>query len=554
MGASVPSVRGRTWYNANPGTRLSSLDDSTKGMGRRVIAPAGRERRTVRLPRSLPRVRPVAEPISSANAGFFGGGAFYVRVGILAAGALFVFGLLALRLWSLQVLQGPRYAHEASRQTFRYVDLPAPRGAILDAKGKLLVGTQGRLVLTADPDTLGRIDAHGRWSPTRHGRALLARVARLTGKSTASFVGRVRRSVLRSPYAPAILVPRLDRARAQFFDERSRSFPGLHVAPLPARSYPQGAFGTEFLGLNGEITEDELGSRRYPHGKPGEVVGQSGVEATYDRWLNGGMQRNRVAVDSLGRAVGPLRPLSQPAPRRGLQLTIDAHLQRVAEQAIKDGIGFAHKAGHYGASAGAAVVMNPHTGAVLALASYPGYNQVAAAQDPDYLARLLEGGGDAFLDRATQGIYPTGSTFKPIVAEAALSTGLITPYTSLQCTPTYTVGNIVFHNVDPGVFASMSLPEALTVSCDTWFYQVGYMFDQRRVTTGALDMQRWARLLGVGHTTGIDLPGEAGGTVPTPNSLKRLQPSDPIWYPGQSVNLSIGQGLLQVTPLQLAVA
>ena len=519
-----------------------------------MIAPAGRERRTVRLPRSLPRVRPVAEPISSAHAGFFGGGGFYLRVGILAAVALSIFGLLALRLWSLQVLQGPRYAHQASRQTFRYVDLPAPRGPIVDARGRLLVGTTGREVLTADPDTLGTLDAHGRWTPTRHGRALLARAARLAGKSTASFVGRVRRSVLRSPYAPAIVVPRLPRALGLYLDERARAFPGLHVVSLPSRSYPQGAFGTEFLGLNGEITQDELKSRRYPHRKAGEVVGQSGVEATYDRWLNGGLQRNRVAVDSLGRAVGPLRALSEPAPRRGLQLTIDAHLQRVTEQAVKDGIAFAHKAGHYGATAGAAVVMNSRTGAVLALASYPGYNQVAAAQDPDYLARLLDHGGDAFLDRATQGIYPTGSTFKPIVAEAALSTGLITPYTSLQCTPTYTVGNIVFHNVDPGVFASMSLPEALTVSCDTWFYQVGYMFDQRRVATGALDMQRWARLLGIGHTTGIDLPAEAGGAVPDPTNIKRLQPSDPVWYPGQSVNLSIGQGLLQVTPLQLAVA
>src|SRR5919204_1276977 len=506
---------------------LSSLDDSTKGVGRRVIAPAGRERRTVRLPRTLPRVRPVAEPISSANAGFFGGGGFYLRVGILAAGAITIFGLLALRLWSLQILQGPRYAHQAARQTYRYVDLPAPRGPILDAKGKLLVGTEGQLVLTADVDTLGRIDAHGRWHPSPRGRALLRRVARLTGTSPRLLVRRVGRSVVRSPYAPAIVVPHLSRTLSQFLNERARAFPGLHVVSLPSREYPQGAFGTEFLGLNGEVTEDELKARRYPHAKPGEVVGQSGVEATYDRWLTGGLQQNRVAID--------------------------AHLQRVAEQAIKDGIGFAHKAGHYDAGAGAAVVMNPHTGAVLALASYPGYNQVAAAQDPDYLARLLNS-RDAFLDRATQGIYPTGSTFKPIVAEAALATGLITPYTSLQCTPAYTVGNIVFHNVDPGVFASMSLPEALTVSCDTWFYQVGYKFYLRQASTGALDMQRWARLLGIGHTTGIDLPAEAGGAVPDPTNIKRLQPSDPFWYPGQSVNLSIGQGLLQVTPLQLAVA
>jgi penicillin-binding protein 2 len=519
----------------------------------RLIAPAGRERRTVRLPRSLPRVRPVAEPISSAHAGFFGGAGFYVRVGILAAIAISIFGLLALRLWSLQVLQGPRYAHQAARQTFRYADLPAPRGPILDAKGRLLVGTKGRLVLTADADTLGKIDAHGRWSPTPHGRALLHRVGRLTGRRTGLLVRRIRRSVFRSPYAPAVVVPNLKRPLSQFFNERSRTFPGLHVAALPSRSYPQGAFGSEFLGLNGEITEEELHERRYRHRKPGEIVGQSGVEASYDRWLNGGLQRNRVAVDSLGRAVGPLRPLSVPAPRRGLQLTIDAHLQRVADRAVRDGIAFAHAAGHDGARAGAAVVLNPRTGAVLALASYPGYNQVAAADDPDYLAQLLEG-GNAFVDRATQGIYPVGSTFKPIVAEAGLASGLISPYSGLACTPTFDVGGTTFNNVERGVNATLDLAQALTVSCDTWFYRLGYMLYQRQVQSGSLDMQRWARALGLGHPTGIDLPAESGGTVPTPANIKRLQGGDPTWYPGQSVNLSIGQGFLQVTPLQLAVA
>ena len=520
---------------------------------RRLIAPAGGERRTVRLPRTLPRVRPIAEPISSAHAGFFGGAGFYVRVGILLAAALFVFGLLALRLWSLQVLQGPRYAHQAARQTYRYVDLPAPRGAIIDAKGKLLVGTVGRLDLTADADALGKVNAHGRWSPTPHGRALLAHVARLTGRSTGLLVRRIRRSVFRSPYAPAVVVPNLKRPMAQFFDERARTFPGLHVAAFPAREYPQGAFGSEFLGLNGEVSKDELHQRLYRHRKPGEIVGQSGVEASYDRWLNGGLQRNRVAVDSLGRAVGPLRPLSLPEPRRGLQLTIDAHLQRVAVQAVRDGIGFAHAAGHWGARAGAAVVINPRTGAVLALASYPSYNQVAAADDPDYLAKLLDRGA-SFIDRATQGIYPVGSTFKPIVAEAGLASGLITPYSGLSCTPSYSVGGTTFNNVERGINATLDLPEALTVSCDTWFYRLGYMLYVRQVTTGNLDMQRWARALGLGHPTGVDLPAESSGTVPTPANIKRLQGGDPTWYPGQSVNLSIGQGYLQVTPLQLAVA
>src|SRR5205807_1725765 len=160
-----------------------------------------------------------------------------------------------------------------------------------------------------------------------------------------------------------------------------------------------------------EINAGQLHDRRYPGGKPGEIVGQSGVEATYDRWLNGGLQRNRVAVDSLGRAVGPLRPLNVVTPRRGLQLTIDARLQRVAEEAIP--------------------------------------------------------------------------------------TGLITPYTGLPCTPSYLVGNTTFFNVDPGVNATLELPQALTVSCDTWFYRLGYRFYLRQQQTGSLDMQRWANLLGL---------------------------------------------------------
>jgi penicillin-binding protein 2 len=244
------------------------------------------------------------------------------------------------------------------------------------------------------------------------------------------------------------------------------------------------------------------------------------------------------------------------APRRGLQLTIDANLQRVAEKAIRDGIALARANGHYDAAAGAAVAIDPRTGALLALASYPTFNEIAAADDPSYLARLLapNNPSPAFVNRATQGIYPVGSTFKPIVAEAALASGLISPYSGLPCTSSYTVGNRQFFNVERGVNATLTLPEALTVSCDTWFYRLGYMFYLRQVQTGSLDMQRWAKALGLGHTTGLDLPGEGGGTVPTPATLKRLQPTDPTWYPGQSVNLSIGQGLLQITPLQLAVA
>ena len=177
----------------------------------------------------------------------------------------------------------------------------------------------------------------------------------------------------------------------------------------------------------------------------------------------------------------------------------------------------------------------------------------------DELVRMVpykDGGANPrLLDQATQGMYPTGSTFKPIVAEAALATGLISPYTGIGCTGSYTVGGHVFHNVESNVNAVMSLPEALTVSCDTWFYQLGSMFYRRQVATGSIDMQRWAKALGLGHTTGLDLPSEAGGVIPTPGWLKaNFSGWDATWYEGDSVNLAVGQGRLQVSPLQLAVA
>jgi penicillin-binding protein 2 len=501
---------------------------------------------------------PLVTPVSRVEAGFFGGAGFYLRVSIFGAVALGALGLLALRLWSLQILQGPHYARLAQKQTFRLVDFPSARGPILDSRGRLLAGTDGRIVLTADAPALGLLDARGRWQPNPRGRFLLRRVARLTGVPLPLLVGRIRSALVRSPFAPAVIVPSLPRDLATYVDERAPVYPGFHVAALPQRSYPQGALGSEFLGLLGEVSAAELKDPSHGANRPGEVIGQSGVEAAYDRLLNGGFQRARVRVDSLGRTIGPLRLIGLQSSRPALELTIDARLQRVAEQAIRDGIQFAHAAGHADADAGAAVVMSPRDGSIYALASYPDFNQIAAARDIGYLGRLLRAADPnlPLVDRATQGLYPTGSTFKPIVAEAALSSGLINPYSILQCTGSLLVGNIVFHNVEPGINAPMNVEQALAQSCDTWFYRLGTQFYWRQQQTGSLDMQNWARRLGLGHPTGLDIPGESAGVVPTPAWLKRTfkDPSEQIWYEGQSVNLSIGQGYLAVTPLQLAIA
>jgi penicillin-binding protein 2 len=513
----------------------------------------------VRPPRrvSIPGRRPLVEPISSAGAPFHRSASFYVRVGALGVVAAAVLGVLVLRAWSLQVLQGPSFARLATEQAFRTVDLPGARGAIVDRQGRLLAGTTGRLVVTADRTALGTLDRHGNWSPSAKGLEELRKLARVAKVPTKALVTRIERDIARSPYAPAIVLPRPTRALAFYLSERAAAYPGFRVTALPARSYPQGGLGGEFLGLLGEVSLKEL-SGDYRYARAGEVVGQSGVEATYDRSLNGGFVRARLPVDSRGQIVGPLRVRSDGRALPTLKLTIDAKLQRAAERAIRHGIAIARSNGHLDAHAGAAIVMNPQTGALYALASYPDFNQVLAARDPAYLERLLHASPSQppLLDRATQGLYPSGSTFKPIVAEAALSAGLITPGTYLPCTGSLQVGNIIFHNVEAGINASLNLQQALSISCDTWFYRLGVMFYYRQLQQGSLDIQNWARRLGLGHRTGLDLPGEAAGVVPTPAWLKRTftAPWARIWYEGTSVNLSIGQGYLAITPLQLAVA
>ena len=485
------------------------------------------------------------QPISVADAGFFRSGDFYLRISALGLVVLTLFALLGLRLWSLQLVQGPQLAAEAQREAFRYVRLPAPRAAIVDAKGRLLVGTDGQVSVTADADTLGFLDERGRWHASAEGRAVLRRFARLSGVPLRRLIARVEREQLRTPHAPAIVVPQAKRSLAVYLDERPWLFQGLHVAPYPRRSYPQGRIGGEFLGLLGEISPEQL--KRRAGRRPGEVVGQSGVEARYDKHLNVGLAKARVAVDARGKPIGPLTIVDQPRPNRVLKLTIDIRVQRAAERAITRALAAARRRGNWDAQGAAAVVMDARTGALRALATAPGFNQVAAARSPEYLEAVLNS-DDRMLNRAIAGTYPTGSTFKPIVAQAALAAGLITAGTPVYCSSAFYYGGRRFGNAAP-MEASLTLRDALKVSCDTWFYRLGARFYER----GSLDIQRWARRLGLGAPTGVDLPGEAAGIVPTPQWVKRNL-DDPTWYPGQSINLSIGQGYLTASPLQMAIA
>jgi penicillin-binding protein 2 len=457
--------------------------------------------------------------------------------------------VLLLRAWSIQILHGPQYTALANQQSFRSVDIPGPRGAIVDAEGRPLAGTTGQIVVVADADALGSLGTNG-WHPSTAGAAALRKLARLSHVRVSTLETRIRRSVVRSPFAPAVVLPHPDPGLAFYLDERATDYAGFKVAGQPARSYPQGALGSEFLGLLGEVSQQELSSPLYKQARPGAIVGQSGVEATYDSLLDPGLPPAHLRVDSLGRIAGPLQRTDlRSLPT--LQLTIDARLQRAATKAVQDGIALARKNGR-NPTGGSAVVMNPSTGAIYALVSSPGYNEVRAARDPAYLDRLLRDPSRPLVNRAIAGVYPTGSTFKPIVAEAALSTGIITPQTSLLCSGSFDLGGTIFHNVEAGVYSSMTLPTALAESCDTWFYRLGDLIYTAHPSAQGVSIQQWARKLGLGRPTGIDEVGESAGLLPTPAWFKKTQHED--WYEGQTINLAIGQGMLQASPLQMAVA
>jgi penicillin-binding protein 2 len=494
-------------------------------------------RRRLKLPRNLPRGRQ-PQPYSRV-----GGLAVFVAAGV---------ALLLLRAWSIQVLHGKQYAAAARVQAFRTVDLLGARGAIVDSRFHLLAGTTGHVVIEADAASLGSRDAHGVWHPSPAGLHALWRFSRLTDTRRSLLIKRIANDVLHAPFAPAVVLPHPTAALAAYLQERSHRFRGFSVGVQDTRSYPQGAFGSEFLGLLGQVDPRELKSGAYKGAQPGEVVGQSGVEATYDSLLNKGFVQAKIPVDSLGLIAGPLRVPRQKQPPT-LQLSIDSRLQKAAQNAVAYGMEQARLLGH-SPTGGSAVAIDPWTGAIKALVSYPTFNQKLAAQNTNYLASLYKQKvSTPTLNRAIAGVYPTGSTFKPIISEAALSAGIITPYTPMLCTGSYTLGNHTFYNVERGAYESMTLPTALAQSCDTWFYRLGAAVWAADPARKATLIQSWARRLGLGTRPPIDLTGAFAGYLPMPGSYFEKLAGTP-YTEGQAVNLAIGQGALEVSPLQLAVA
>jgi penicillin-binding protein 2 len=461
---------------------------------------------------------------------------FALRVAVLGGAALVMFAVIFFRLWYLQVLSGDKYLAEANNNRIRVIRITAPRGEILDRNGKVLVENRTSLALQLNPQKL----------PPRIGprRDELARLGRAAGLSLRRIRREMRQQLKVSRSAPVTLKRDVDYDLVYFLQEHQTDFPGVVVQRVFVRRYPSGTLGAHLFGNVGEINSKELKEPRYKGLRPGDLIGQDGVEYTYDRYLRGRDGETRVQVDALGRPTphGQLSALP-PKPGNNLQLSVDGGIQATGEA------GLAARG-----LPGAFVAMDIRNGQVLGLGSNPTFDPSVFTKPltPSQYQELTSTATEAPLtDRAIRGLYPTGSTFKPITAMAALTGGVITPETPITDTGGLTVGGITFHNAGGGAYGTLSLPSALQVSDDVFFYTLGLRMN------GTTQLQRWAKRLGLGSATGIDLPGESAGLIPTPawrNRLYRKGLTDRPWSAGDNINLAVGQGDVQVDPLQLADA
>ena len=480
-----------------------------------------------------------------------------LRIGILGAITLAVFGILFFRLWALQVLSGTQYLRAAQNNQLRTIRVEAPRGAIVDREGRILVENEQATAVQIVPADLPRRGVAR--------RNLLRRLTRILNVPYEPVAADLRKQAA-NPLAHVTVKGAAREDEVQYLYEHENELPGVQITETYIRHYPFQSLGAHIFGSVGEIGPDQLQRMRKRGYELGDKIGQGGVESTYDTYLRGQPGRSQLRVDSIGRPRSSVTPMREPKRGYSLRLTIDIEVQRAAEQALREAIAYARTQdckGCWKANGGAVVAIDPRNGEIRALASNPTFQPriYAGRPNPRELAPLVnareaEAANYPSVNRVTQGLYPPGSTWKPVTALAAMQEHLLAPYATVPCTSSYFAGRDrqEFRNWDPNVNAAMTLPTALGASCDTYFYKVGDDFYKLPAERGQ-PLQAWASRFGFGKPTGVDIGAEEAGLLPT-IAWKRKRWADneieKLWKPGDSIQLAIGQKDLEVTPLQMA--
>jgi penicillin-binding protein 2 len=477
-----------------------------------------------------------------------------LRLSVLAMVVVSLFAALYARLWYLQVASNAQASVKVTNNQVRFVHEEAPRGRILDRNGKVIVDNRVSEAITVNRAKFTNDVEH------------VTRLAALLNIPPGILVKRMNDARF-SPYKPVPVATDVPKDMVVYLAEHQDDFPGVEALELTERAYPQGNVAAHLLGYVGEINDRELKDRKGKGYQLGDSIGKSGVEVAYESDLHGVPGLTKFEVDAQGRVLQTLdtRPAQQGAD---VQLTLDLDIQKLVEDSLAQGLDATRRSydkenkKDFLAPAGAAVVLDPRDGSVVAMASNPTYNPAdfvngikpelfKAMQDPNSHFPLN--------NRVIDGLYAPGSTFKLATSIAALDSGLITAGTPFTDTGSLTVGNRVFKNAGGRSYGTLSLPTAITVSSDAFFYNLGAQFWYTRAQHGDA-IQATAKTLGFGERTGIPLDSEAKGRIPDPETRKKLHDANPKafpegrWFAGDNVNLAIGQGEMVVTPLQLAQA
>lgn len=438
------------------------------------------------------------------------------RIKILSGFIFVSFLLLLASLFYFQVMNYSYYRSLSLKNTVRTIPLEASRGAIYDRKGIALAKDYISFNLSLIPQEISDLEK------------TFDSLSVVTGRSMETLQAAYKKSY-RLPFVPADIILNIPPEQAFSMEEKLIDIPGAIIHSVPKRLYPNGRAGSHVLGYIGKIADSELKRLKDYGYSIRDSVGKSGVEQYYDAYLKGDDGGIQIEVDSRSREVSKIG-LKEPKRGKKLTLTIDSGLQGFMDM-LFDG------------KKGACIVMQSQTGGVLGLVSSPEFdpNVFVTGKDADRL-KILRDKGHPLLNRAITGVYPAGSTFKPIIACAGIATGTIGANTSFSCTGVFKLGNASFRCWKEAGHGYQDIVQALAHSCNVFFYNLGKAL-------GVEQIYKYSLSFGLGSTTGIDLPQEAKGIAPSP-MWKRFHLKTP-WYEGDTINYSIGQGYLEVTPIQM---
>lgn len=441
------------------------------------------------------------------------------RLYYLSAGAAALFIVILCRLWFLQFIEVDRLKEMSESNRLRFIPVAASRGALLDRNGKVIVNNTPSFSLAVIPNEVTDKDA------------LIRNIAGILSLDPSELLSKWEKRKGKAKYLPIILASGLSRDQVEFFEENRLSLNGLEIEVKPVREYPGVTLASHLLGYIAEISENELAIPEFADYNSGDYIGKNGIERSYEKYLHGNDGGRQIEVDARGRY---LRTLSEtlPTPGQSLVLTIDLELQKATEKALGD-------------KAAAVVVMDVNSGEILSFASNPGFDPALFTRrmSQEQWQSYLEDVRRPLENKALKGQYPPGSTFKMITALAGLSEGLIDANTSVHCSGEYKLGKATFRCWNKKGHGLVNLRGALRESCDVYFYQLGERLGVDRIAL-------YAKKFGLGEPSGIGLDNEKSGFVPT--TEWKLKKTGIRWFTGETLSVSIGQGSLTTTPVQLA--